>query len=584
MYRKTKIVCTLGPSTDNNEVLKQLMLNGMDVARFNFSHQSLKEHEKRYKSVVRMREKLDLPVATLLDTKGPEVRVKTFKEGKVFLNKGDRFTLFTGDVEGDRNGVGITYKDLPKDVKVSDHILIDDGLLDLKIIEKTDDKIVCEMQDDGEISDHKSINIPDCPLSLPFVSEKDKEDIAFGVQMGFDFIAASFTRSAQDIRDLRNFLNELKCHSIKIIAKIENREGVNNLDDILKLVDGIMVARGDMGVEIPYEELPHIQKTMIKKAYRSGKQVITATQMLESMVKNPRPTRAEASDVANAIYDGTSAIMLSGETAAGMWPIEACKAMVKIAEETESKIHYKKRFKNRETSDEDNSFINITEAIAKATVTTAYELDAKAIITVSMSGNTAKSVSRFRPNVPIIGGSVYPQVCRQMNMSWGVYPILLESKDILGNLFDHAVNAATNQGFLQSGDVVVITAGVPLGIAGTTNMMKVQVVGHVLISGQSVSQQSVSGRLCVAGSEEEAIEKFQNGDILVIKETNNNLLDIMRNSSGIITEDVGTNSHAAIVGLTLNIPVIIGAKNATKILNSGITVKMDGQTGEVSIV
>ncbi len=582
MLRKTKIVCTLGPATDREGVLEQLALSGMNVARFNFSHQTHDEHKRRIEQVRAIRDKLSLPIATLLDTKGPEIRLHTIKNGKAILEDGQTFTLYTKERVGDSSGASITYSQLPKDVEIGSRILIDDGLIGLKVTDVKEDQIDCVVVNGGQISDRKGINLPDSKLSLPFVSQKDREDIIFGIENGFDFIAASFTRSAEDILQIREVLNSQDCHNIKIIAKIENIDGVNNIDEILKVVDGIMVARGDMGVEIPFEQLPPIQKTLIKKAYRLGKQVITATQMLESMMRNPRPTRAEASDVANAIYDGTSAIMLSGETAAGDWPVEACRTMVKIAEETESNIHYKKRFAMRELAEEKELDSNITTAISKATVTTAHNLEANAIITVTKSGNTAKVVSRYRPNVPIIAGSTDPQVCRQMNLSWGVYPILLEEQVEADALFDHALDVASKTGRLKSGDVVVITAGVPLGISGTTNMIKVQVVGHVLLSGEGITHQCVCANLCVAHSEEEAIEKFQKGDILVIKETSNNIINLIRDCSGIITEQSGLNSHAAIVGLTLNKPVIIGAKNATSILKNGITVQMDAHTGMVS--
>ncbi len=582
MLRKTKIVCTLGPATDQGDVLKKLMQSGMNVARFNFSHQTREEHQKRFEQVCRVRDELGLPIATLLDTKGPEIRLHTFADQTVTLKKGQTFTLYMQERTGDETGVSITYPGLWQDVKTGSHILIDDGLIDLKVRGCDEEKIICEVENGGTVSDHKGINVPDVSLSMPFVSEQDRKDIVFGVQMGFDFIAASFTRSAEDIQEIRSILNERHCHSIRIIAKIENREGVQNIDEILRIADGIMVARGDMGVEIPYEELPHIQKMLIKKAYQSGKQVITATQMLDSMMVNPRPTRAEASDVANAIYDGTSALMLSGETAAGAWPVEACQAMVKIAQQTEENIHYKKRFAMRELYETPDEEGNITQAIAKATVTTAHNLAANAIITVSMSGNTARVVSRYRPMVPIVGGSTDPQICRQMNLSWGVYPILLQPQQDANALFDHAIGVASNKGYLQDGDVVVITAGVPLGVSGTTNMIKVQLVGHVLLSGQGITDQSVCANLCVAKSEEEALMNYQKGDILVIQKTTNNLLNIMRSCSGIITETGGYNSHAAIVGLTLKKPVIIGATGATSILKSGVTVLMDGQSGRVS--
>ena len=418
MLRKTKIICTLGPATDDPNVLRELMKGGMNVARFNFSHQTHEEHKKRFDQIVAMREELGLPIATLLDTKGPEIRLHKIKGGKVLLKAGQNFTLYTKECLGDENGASITYAGLPEDIQVGTSILIDDGLVALKVTSFDAQKIECTVLNDGSISDRKSINVPDVHLSLPYISEKDEQDIVFGIQTGFDFIAASFVRSAQDIMELRAILNQHNCHWMKIIAKIENRDGVDNIDEIIRLVDGVMVARGDMGVEIPFEQLPAIQKLIIKKAYLAGKQVITATQMLDSMMQNPRPTRAEASDVANAIYDGTSAIMLSGETAAGKWPIESLQTMVKIAEQTERNIHYKKRFAAR-AAETDQEITNVTNAVSKATVTTAHNLLATAIITVTKSGNTAKMISKFRPNVPIIGGSTDPRVYRQMNLSWG---------------------------------------------------------------------------------------------------------------------------------------------------------------------
>lgn len=581
MLRKTKIICTLGPATDDDKVLRQLMLSGMNVARFNFSHQTHEEHKQRFDKIVKMREELGLPIATLLDTKGPEIRIHTLKDGKAILKEGNTFTLYTKERIGDETGVSITYQDLPKDIALGTRILIDDGLIELKVTSFDNEKIVCTVVNGGKISDRKSINVPDISLSLPYVSEKDESDIVFGIETGFDFIAASFTRSAQDIMDIRSILNKHNCHWMKIIAKIENREGVENIDEILRLVDGIMVARGDMGVEIPFEQLPPIQKMLIKKAYRAGKQVITATQMLDSMMQNPRPTRAETSDVANAIYDGTSAIMLSGETAAGKYPVEALKAMTRIAEETETNIHYKKRFATREATSEEET-TNVTNAISKATVTTAHNLLATAIITVTKSGMTAREISKFRPNVPIIGGSTDPRVYRQMNLSWGVYPVFLQEKDTTDELFDHVVDVATEADYLSSGDLVVITAGIPLGISGTTNMIKVHVVGNVLISGTGISHGNMCGNLCVCRNAEEAKKKFKKGDILVIPQTDNTLIDVIRDASGIIVEQDGLNSHAAIAGLALDIPVIIGAHDATKVLKHGITVQMDAERGIIS--
>ena len=576
--RKTKIICTLGPSTDNEEVLKQLILSGMDVARFNFSHQDIPRHQQRFDMIKKMREQLNLPIATLLDTKGPEVRIKTFEKEKVHLTPGNTFTLTTRDIPGDENIVSITYADLPKDIHIGTKVLIDDGLIELNVenIQNGTD-IICKVLNGGDISNNKGVNVPGVRFSMPYVSEKDYNDIVFGIKCGFDFIAASFTRSAEDILEIRKILDEHNCDNIRIIAKIENRDGVDNIDDILRVSDGIMIARGDMGVEIPLEEIPVLQKMLIKKGYKAGKQVITATQMLESMMKNPRPTRAESTDVANAIYDGTSAIMLSGETAAGLYPVEALKTMACIAQRAESDIDYIKRFRMYEG----NEAPNVTNAISHATCTTAHDLGASAIITVTKSGQTARMISKFRPLSPIIGCTTFPHVQRQMNLSWGVIPLLVEEKQSTDELFEHAVEVSVKNHLVGNGDLVVITAGIPLGISGTTNMLKVHIVGDVLVSGTGISQKSVCGNLCVCRTEEEALRNFRKGDILVVPQTSNKLLKIMKQASGIVTEQDGLNSHAAIVGLALDIPVVIGAQNATSILKSGTTVTLDESRGIV---
>lgn len=575
--RKTKIICTLGPATDDTEVLKQLMLAGMDVARLNFSHSTSAEQKVRSDAVKKLREELDLPVALLLDTKGPEIRVRDFKQPKIELKAGSKFMLTTRDVVGDETTASITFQNLPREVSTGAKILIDDGLIELKVDFCTDTDIHCTVVNGGVISAHKGINVPGIKLSLPFISEKDKQDIAFAVEEDFDFIAASFTRCAQDIIDLRTELERLNCHKIRIIAKIENSDGVENIDEIIRVSDGIMVARGDLGVEIPMEEIPVIQKQLIKKAYNAGKQVITATQMLDSMIKNPRPTRAEATDVANAIYDGTSAIMLSGETAAGLYPVLVLKTMSRIAERTEQDIDYKARFAKRDVQDQPN----VTSAISHATCTTAHDLGAVAIITVSKSGRTARMISKYRPECPIISGTTDPTVRRQMNLSWGVIPIMVDEKNNTDELFDHIVNVARSHNLVQNGDLVVITAGVPLGVSGTTNLLKVQLVGDVLVSGMGVTKGSVCANLCVCSSEEEALKKFKNGDILVIPQTSNKILNLLKNSSGIIAEAEGMNSHAAIVGLALDKPVIVNAESATKILKSGTTVTLDAARGIV---
>ncbi len=576
--RKTKIICTLGPATDNENILKELMLAGMNAARFNFSHCTHEDALKKLDAVTRIREELKLPIPTILDTKGPEIRLKTFKDGKVQLQDGQVFTLTTRDVEGSDKMVSITYKNLPQDITVGAAVLIDDGLVEMEATRVTDTDIVCSVKAGGWISNHKGVNVPNTKLTMPFVSEKDREDIIFGIENGFDFIAASFTRSAEDILDIRKILTEYDCHNINIIAKIENIEGVQNIDEILRVVEGIMVARGDMGVEIPLEEVPVLQKQLIAKAYKAGKQVITATQMLESMIQNPRPTRAEANDVANAIYDGTSCIMLSGETAAGKYPVETVRTMVKIAREAEAHINYIKRFNMRDNTD---VAFDVTNAISHASCTTAHDLGAKAIITVTKSGITARQISKFRPMSPIVGCTLEEKVCRQLNLSWNVFPLLIKEETDVDTLFEHAVEAAEKAGIVSSGDIAVITAGMPLGITGTTNMMKVHIVGHILTTGTGITEKTVSARVCVCSDLSEVKDKFCDGDILVVPETDNSIVGYLRRASGIITEQEGANTHAAIAGLAMDIPVITGAKNATKILKNGGIVKMEAKTGYV---
>lgn len=577
--RKTKIVCTLGPSTKDDKILKRLMLEGMDVARFNFSHGTHESHKENFDRVDKLRKELDLPIAVLLDTKGPEVRVCQFAEGKVSLKKGEQFTLTSRDILGTNEIVSITYKNLPNDVKEGSRILLDDGLIELmveKVVDGSD--IVCKIMNNGDVSNNKGVNLPDTRLSMPYLSEKDRSDIIFGIQTGYDFIAASFVRCAEDVLQIRRILEEYNCHTINIISKIENQEGVDNIDEIIRVSDGIMVARGDMGVEIPGEEVPSIQKMIIKKTVAAGKQVITATQMLDSMMKNPRATRAEISDVANAIYDGTSAIMLSGETAAGAYPVESVQTMARIALKTESDIDYVKRFKERGST----ATNNVTSAISHATCTTAHDLGAAAIVTVTKSGRTARMISKYRPVSPILGCTTSASVYRHMSLMWGVKPLLMEEKQNADELFEEALTVAEHTGMVNKGELVVITSGLPVGVTGTTNMIKVDVIGHILVSGVGVGSKQVCGNLCVCKTEEEANEKFIEGDILVIPETTNEMLPLLRRAAGIITEEDGVNSHAAIVGLAIDIPVITGATNATDILKTGSVVSLDAGRGIVS--
>lgn len=466
--RKTKIICTIGPASESEERLKELMLAGMNVARFNFSHGTHEEHKKKFDRVIKVSNELGLPVATLLDTKGPEIRLKDIEGGKTEIVSGQKFILTTEEVLGNNEKVTITYKNLANDISVGTTILIDDGLIEMVVdaIEETD--IICTVINGGPISNYKGVNVPGAELSMPYISDVDRSDIMFGCDMGFDFIAASFVRCREDILEIRKILDQHGSH-MKIIAKIESMQGIRNLEDILTVSDGIMVARGDLGVEIPMEDIPVVQKQMIKMAEAQGKHVITATQMLESMIKNPRPTRAETTDIANAIYDGTTAIMLSGETAAGAYPVEAVRTMAKIAERSEQDIDYNSRMKKREHIDN----FDVTTAISHATCTTAMDLKAAAIITVTISGFTAGMISRYKPNCPIIACSVSPRICRQLNLSWGVTPIWIARESTTDDLFDVAVRAAEEAGYIQKGDKVVLTAGVPLGVSGKTNMLRV---------------------------------------------------------------------------------------------------------------
>lgn len=470
--RKTKIICTLGPSTDNPEILEQLVEEGMNVARFNFSHGTHEIQKKRLAQLKEIRKSKNAPVAALLDTKGPEIRLGDFENGGVQLEAGQMFILTGEQIVGNEKIAGVSYAALYKDVDIGTRILIDDGLVELVVISVKQPEIHCVVRNPGYISNRKGVNAPGVHLRLEYLSRSDKDDILFGIENGFDFIAASFTRSAQDIRELRRFLKRNGGEGIDIIAKIENQQGVDDIDAIIEEADGIMIARGDMGVELPEEEVPIVQKIIIKKVYGAGKMVITATQMLDSMIKNPRPTRAETTDVANAVYDGTSAIMLSGETAAGKYPVESLKTMVKIAERTEKDIDYRKRFFNRERKVDPD----ITDAVCHATCTTAHDLNAKAIITVSRSGRSARMISRYRPGCDIIGCADSERVWRQLALSWGVTPVLLAEKSEIFELFDHAVDICKNHNLLKSDDIAVITSGVPIGISGTTNIIKVEVI------------------------------------------------------------------------------------------------------------
>ena len=579
--RKTKIICTLGPSTDKGDVLRELIANGMNVARFNFSHGSYEEHGGRLANLKALREELGKPVAALLDTKGPEIRLKEFKNGVEMLEAGQTFTLTTREVEGTKEICSVTYKDLPHDVHEGGTIMLDDGLIMLRIEKVTDTDITCTVLNSGKIKTKKGVNVPGVHLSMPYLSQKDREDIIFGIQNGFDFIAASFVRTAQDVYDIRNLLNEYDSN-IRIIAKIENREGVNNIDSILSAADAVMVARGDLGVEIDFTELPGIQKNIIDRSLSFGKPIVTATQMLDSMMVNPRPTRAEISDVANAIYDGTSAIMLSGETAAGAYPVEALKTMSAIAERTENEPHYRdERFK-----DAAHGQISVSDATAHAACLTARDVNAAAIVTVSESGNTARLLSKYRPTQPIIACVMNEQVQRQLSLSWGITSLLMGLAKSTDELIEMSTALAQKNGYLHNGELAVVTAGVPVGVSGTTNMIKIHMVGNCLSTGVGVGREnadltSASGKACVCRTLDEVRAKFKPGMVLVVPSTTNEMLEYVRDAAALVVEEAGLNSHAAIAGKALLKPTIVGALGACSHIRDGLDIAVDCAHGSV---
>ena len=577
--RKTKIICTLGPSTDKEGVLRDLIANGMNVARFNFSHGSHEEHLGRLEKLKALREELGKPVAALLDTKGPEIRLKDFKNGVENLVAGQTFTLTTREVEGTNEICSITYKDLPMDVEPNGTIMLDDGLIKLQIQTVNDTDIVCTVLNSGKIKNKKGVNVPGVHLSMPYMSQRDKDDIIFGIQQGYDFIAASFVRTAQDVYDIRNLLNQYDSN-IRIIAKIENREGVNNIDSILAAADAVMVARGDLGVEIDFTELPGIQKTIIDRSFSFGKPIVTATQMLDSMIVNPRPTRAEISDVANAIYDGTSAIMLSGETAAGAYPVEALKTMSAIAERTEQEgFHLRGR-----TMDSNPGKISVSDATAHAACLTARDVNAAAIVTVSESGTTARLLSKYRPQQPIIACVMREQVQRQLSLSWGITPLMMSLAHSTDELIEMSTALAKENGYLHNGELAVVTAGVPVGVSGTTNMIKIHMVGNCLATGVGVGPENndvASGKACVCRTMDEVRAKFKPGMVLVVPSTSNEMLSFVRDAAALVVEEPGLNSHAAIAGKALLKPTVVGAAGATSHIRDGLMVAVDCAHGSV---
>ena len=579
--RKTKIISTLGPKTRDLESIKQIIQTGADAIRINFSHDNHEIHGATVERVKQVRKEMNRPIPLILDTKGPEIRTGVLKDDQdILLQIGAHFTLTTEEIEGDETRVSVSYKNLPYDLKRGSKILIDDGLIELKVMNLTSTEVECIVENGGMLGSRKGINIPDVFVNLPALTDKDVADIKFGAEIGFDYIAASFIRCANDVIKIRQVLEASNGSDIQIIAKIENRDGVNNIDEILQVADAFMVARGDLGVVIPAEEVPVVQKMLIKKANDIGKPVVTATQMLDSMIRNPRPTRAEASDVANAIFDGTSAIMLSGETAKGSYPLEAIQMMDRIARTAEevSTLYHLSMSMFEITS-------SMTNAISHATCSTAQELGAAAIVTITKSGHTARAVSKFKPKCPLIACTKDERVQRQLNLVWGCTPLLIpfEDEETTDHVFANALKITENLGFAKQGDIVVLTAGVPVGVTGTTNILKVQYVGNVLACGTGYGKKSVTGKVAVVKVIEEAEKYFKKGDILVTHRTDNSFLPYMKKASAIVVADhtLEENNHAVIVGRTLDIPVIIGAKNIVECVRQATTITVDSEKGHI---
>ncbi|QIZ68640.1 pyruvate kinase [Geobacillus subterraneus] len=579
MKRKTKIVCTIGPASESVDKLVQLIEAGMNVARLNFSHGDHEEHGRRIANIREAAERTGKTVAILLDTKGPEIRTHNMENGAIELKEGAKLVISMSEVLGTPEKISITYPGLIDDVSVGSKILLDDGLIGLEVTaaDKQAGEIVTTVLNGGVLKNKKGVNVPGVRVNLPGITEKDRADILFGIRQGIDFIAASFVRRASDVLEIRELLEAHDALHIQIIAKIENEEGVANIDEILEAADGLMVARGDLGVEIPAEEVPLIQKLLIKKCNMLGKPVITATQMLDSMQRNPRPTRAEASDVANAIFDGTDAVMLSGETAAGHYPVEAVRTMHQIALRTEQALEHRDILSQRTKE----SATTITDAIGQSVAHTALNLDVAAIVTPTVSGKTPQMVAKYRPKAPIIAVTSNEAVSRRLALVWGVYTKEAPHVNTTDEMLDVAVDAAVRSGLVKHGDLVVITAGVPVGETGSTNLMKVHVISDLLAKGQGIGRKSAFGKAVVAKTAEEARQKMVDGGILVTISTDADMMPAIEKAAAIITEEGGLTSHAAVVGLSLGIPVVVGVTNATSLFKDGQEITVDGGFGAV---
>lgn len=580
--KKTKIVSTLGPASNDIETITALAKAGANVFRFNFSHGDHAEHLSRMKMVRQVEKETGLVLGIDLDTKGAEIRTTDQEGGKFTINTGDKIRVSMDDSKtGNKDKIHVTYPGLFDDTHVGGHVLIDDGLVDLLIKEKDDEhkELVCEAQNTGVIGSKKGVNAPGVEIRLPGITEKDTDDIKFGLKHGINFITASFARKAQDILDIRKLCEDAGCDYVKIYPKIESQEGIDNADEILQVSDGLMVARGDMGVEIPFIDVPFVQKDLIKKANALGKPVITATQMLDSMQENPRPTRAEVSDVANAVLDGTDATMLSGESANGLYPVKAVQAMAEIDKRTEKEQLKRNSLALQRFEEYKGS--NVTEAIGESVVRTAQELGVKTIITATNSGYTARMISKYRPNADILALTFDEKIQHSLGITWGVQPLLTEKPKSTDDMFELAANVAKEQGYVKDGDLVIIVAGVPVGDSGTTNLMKLQIIGSKLAQGLGVGNGSVVGKTVVVNSAEEAISKTQEGDILVAKTTDPDYMPAIKKASGLVVEASGLTSHAAVVGLSLGIPVVVGVTDATEKIGSGITITVDARRGAI---
>lgn len=577
--RKTKIVCTIGPASESVEKLTQLIEAGMNVARLNFSHGDHQEHGERIRNIREAAKITGKNVAILLDTKGPEIRTNNMENGAIELSVGQEVRISMTEVLGTTEKFSVTYEGLIDDVHAGSTILLDDGLIGLEVlkVEKEIGEILTKVLNGGTLKNKKGVNVPGVRVNLPGITEKDAQDILFGIEQNVDFIAASFVRRATDVLEIRQLLEDNKATHINIIPKIENQEGVDHIDEILMISDGLMVARGDLGVEIPAEEVPLVQKALIKKCNAQGKPVITATQMLDSMQRNPRPTRAEASDVANAIFDGTDAIMLSGETAAGQYPVEAVQTMHNIASRAETALDYKEILANRSKSTEHN----LTDAIGQSVAHTALNLAVTAIITPTESGHTARMISKYRPKAPIVAVTSNDYVLRRLALVWGVYPQFSQKATTTDEMLDFAVDASVNSTIVKHGDLVVITAGVPVGEAGTTNLMKVHIVGDVLAKAQGIGRKSAYGKVVIAQNASDALSKVKEGNILVTIGSDRDMVPAIEKCSALITEEGGLTSHGAVVGLNLGIPVIIGVEGATKLLKDGQEITVDATRGVI---